>query len=194
MEKFDEWTKGKRPREARISVFEHIRDIPYAIVPELRDPKVAAERFLEINKGACQPKHYLLGRYFAKLGIPVKYMTYEFLWDDPAVKYPAELRRMTKELPPAYHLAVKANIEGRWVLVDATWDKPLAKLEFPVNESWDGVSDIRNAVVPISEVEHATVEERYAYEMGKRALLTEKDKALYSEFVKKFNEWIAAER
>ena len=148
---FMEWTQGKSPKEARISVFEHIRDIPYAIVPELRDPKVGAKKMLEINKGGCQPKHYLLGLYFGKLGIPVKYVTYNFHWDDPVIKYPADLARVIKELPAAYHLAVKAQIEGKWVLVDASWDKPLAKLGLPVNDSWDGVSNTRNAVVPVSD-------------------------------------------
>ena len=124
IETFRDWTQGKSPAEARIAVFKHIRDIPYAIVPELRDPRVGAEKILEIQKGGCQPKHYLLGLYFAKLGIPVKYVTYEFLWEDSAVGYPEDLKWMTKKMPPAYHLAVKAEIDGRRVLVDATWDKP----------------------------------------------------------------------
>ena len=193
-EKFAEWTRGKSPREARISVFEHIRDIPYAIVPELRDPKVGAKKILEIRQGGCQPKHYLLGLCFGKLGIPVKYATYEFRWWNPVIPYPEGLKRLTKELSPAYHLAIKAKIEGRWVLVDATWDPPLAKLGFPVNDRWDGVSDTRNAVRPVAETEHATQEERYHYEMRKRGLLSEKDKKLYSEFIQKFNEWISENR
>jgi len=151
-ETFREWTRGKSLTEARISVFEHIRDIPYAIIPELRDPRVGTEKILEIQKGGCQPKHYLLGLYFGKLGISVKYVTYEFLWEDSAGRYPVDLKEMIKGLPPAYHLAVKA------------------------------------------EIEHATQEERYAYEMGKRALMPEKDKALYSAFIPRFNEWVAPER
>lgn len=194
LEKFAEWTQGKSPREARISVFEHIRDIPYALVPELRDPKIGAKKILEIQQGSCQPKHYLLGLCFEKLGIPIKYATYEFRWWDPVIPYSEDLKRLTKELPSAYHLAIKAKIESRWVLVDATWDLPLMKLGFPVNGCWDGVAGTRNAVRPVAETEHNTQEERYDYEMGKRGLLSERDKKLYGEFIPKFNEWISENR
>jgi hypothetical protein len=34
-EKFNEWTKGRSPLDARINIYRQIRDIPYAIVPEL---------------------------------------------------------------------------------------------------------------------------------------------------------------
>ena len=36
-EKFKEWTKGIDPLQARINIFNNIRDIPYAIVPEMMD-------------------------------------------------------------------------------------------------------------------------------------------------------------
>jgi hypothetical protein len=35
------------------------------------------------------------------------------------------------------------------VLVDATWDPPLAKAGFPVNMDWDGYSDTECAVKPL---------------------------------------------
>ena len=36
-DKYKEWTKGLTPLQARINVFNKIRDIPYAIVPEIMD-------------------------------------------------------------------------------------------------------------------------------------------------------------
>jgi hypothetical protein len=41
------------------------------------------------------------------------------------------------------------QIGCRWVLVDATWDSPLKKAGFPVNEHWDGISDTMCAVLPL---------------------------------------------
>jgi hypothetical protein len=43
-EKFAQWTEGKNPIQARVSIYEKVRDIPYAVVPELND----TERYLEI--------------------------------------------------------------------------------------------------------------------------------------------------
>ncbi|MDD4137527.1 MAG: hypothetical protein PHT99_06500, partial [Methanoregula sp.] len=60
-----------------------------------------------------------------------------------------ELRRLAAVMPVAYHLACRVRINGRWVLVDATWDRPLAKGGFPVNEYWDGYADTKCAVKPL---------------------------------------------
>lgn len=189
-QKFNGWTEGKGPKEARISVYEHIRDIPYAIIAAMRDPKAGPAALIETNHGSCNPKHVLLGELFTRLGLKVKYANYAFNWDDPAVKYPPELRALTKKLPHGNHLAVKTFIEGKWVLVDATWDPPLKKSGFPVNESWDGVSDTKNAVIPISEVLHDTIEERVKYDVGLRGRYTEEQTAVYTGFVEKLNAWL----
>ncbi|MFA5146626.1 MAG: hypothetical protein WC515_04555 [Candidatus Omnitrophota bacterium] len=188
--KFEEWTKGKDPKEARISVFEHIRDIPYAIVPSLRDPAAGPSGLLKLCKGSCVPKHFLLGTMFGMLGISVKYATYTFSWDDPGVKYPPDLRALVKKMPITGHLACKALIDGRWVLVDATWDRPLAKAGFPVNERWDGVSDTANAVKYIKETVHESLEERIEYDGAVRGAFTAGEKAAYGEFIRRLNPWL----
>ncbi len=189
LEKFSIWTKGLDPERARIAVFENIRDIPYAIVPELRDPYRGPVGILELNKGSCQPKHYLIAKLFGRLGIPAKYITYPFKWDEQELKYPKELKDIVKELPPAYHLACKAYINNKWILVDATWDLPLSKAGFPVNEKWDGSSDMINAVTPLEEVMHDTAEERVRYETERRGKQTDAERAAYAEFTEKFNAW-----
>jgi len=43
-EKFSQWAKGGNPLEARISVFQKIRDIPYAVIPEIIHP----QKYLEL--------------------------------------------------------------------------------------------------------------------------------------------------
>ncbi len=178
------------PKEARIAVYKTIRDIPYAIIPELRDPEKGPVGILNFNKGSCQPKHYLLAMLFAKLGIPVQYVSYPFKWSGQKIAFSEELKRIVKELPPAYHLACKAYINGKWVLVDATNDLPLKKAGFPVNEQWDGENDTVNAVEPLGEVIHGSLKERVDYEALQKSFYTEKEKASYAVFLEAFNPWL----
>jgi hypothetical protein len=71
-EAFAEWTKGLSGRDARISIFDHIRDIPYAVIPEISNPVDGPQGLLKGMKGSCTPKHFLLGRMFEMLQIPIK--------------------------------------------------------------------------------------------------------------------------
>lgn len=147
--KFREWTAGLDAKEAMISVFQHIRDIPYSLAVPMTDPKTAPEQILALGRGYCGPKHYLLAEMFRKLGIDVVYATFPFIWDDPDLQYPPELRRLAGGLPVAHHLACRVRINDRWVLVDATWDRPIRQAGFPVNEYWDGRADTLCAVKPL---------------------------------------------
>ncbi len=149
--KFTEWTAGLDPRQAMVSVFYHIRDIPYAPVtdPGFHDPHRGPELLLSDGRGSCAPKHYLLAAMYRMLNLPVVYATFPFIWNDPKIRYPAELRTLAAALPVAYHLACRVQIGCRWVLVDATWDPLLAKAGFPVNAHWDGSAETRCAVTPL---------------------------------------------
>jgi len=82
-EKFREWTDGMDAVRARINIFEKIRDIPYAVIPELID----AEKYRDIismNRGSCTPKHFLLCTMFQKLGMLVLFVVYPFWWGERA--------------------------------------------------------------------------------------------------------------
>jgi hypothetical protein len=145
-QKFAQWTQRKDATQARISIFQRVRDIPYAIVPELND----AERYVEILKygrGSCMPKHFLLGHMYEKLGLLVLYAVFPFRWDEAKINYPPHLSRLAEELPTSYHLACRVDIEGEFILVDATLDPALEKLGLPVNRTWDGIS---NTLLPIN--------------------------------------------
>jgi hypothetical protein len=72
--------------------------------------------------------------------------------------------KLVNEMPMGYHLACKAYINEKWVLVDATWDLPLKRLGFPLNESWDGVSNTLNAVKPEEEITHENEGGKMEYE------------------------------
>ena len=154
-DKFRQWTQGKDPIQARISVYEKVRDIPYAVLPDLID----AERYVDILKlgrGSCTPKHFLLGNMFQRLGLLVLYAVYPFRWGERAEvldDYPQQLRELSRELPMSHHLACKVEIDRKLVLVDATLDPPLANAELPVNQKWDGFSDTLLPMTPCGEEE-----------------------------------------
>jgi hypothetical protein len=151
---FHEWTLGMDPVRARISIFEHVRDIPYAVIPDLIDSKRYVN-ILRTRRGSCTPKHFLLASMFQRLGLLVLFTVYPFRWGERSEildNYPVKLKQMADRQPVGYHLACKVEIGGRLVLVDATLDSPLARLPLlPVNLQWDGFSDTLLPMTPVGE-------------------------------------------
>ena len=110
-EKFKEWTKEAKPVNSIVNVYHRIREIPYAIIPDLND----AERYVEIlklNKGSCTPKHFLLCNMYQRLGLFVLYAVYPFRWDQVEIDYPPRLKRLSKEVPTSHHLTCRVDIGG----------------------------------------------------------------------------------
>jgi hypothetical protein len=146
-EKFAQWTEGKTLAQARVSIYEKVRDIPYAVVPDLNDVMRYGE-ILKYGRGSCTPKHLLLGNKYERLGLLILYSVFPFRWDHAKFDYPSRLKRLAKKLPPAYHLACRVDIDGELILVDATLDLALGKLGLPVNRSWDGISNTLLPIIP----------------------------------------------
>jgi hypothetical protein len=183
--KFREWTQGKEALAARVAVFERIRDIPYAIVPEISDAQTYAEIF-SLGEGSCTPKHLLLCDMYQRLGLPVLYAVYPFRWDEVELDYPPRLLKLARELPISHHLACLVEIEGSLRLVDATLDLPLAAMGLSVNEHWDGFSDTKLAITPSGEQE--------IHHPSEALFMTSErdDKSL--EFGRALNRWLTAFR
>jgi hypothetical protein len=156
--KFIEWTKGKSPLQARINIYEKIRDIPYAVIPELNAYYKFSE-ILKVGRGSCTPKHLLLGHMYERLGLFVLLSVFPYRWDNVKFDYPARLKKLAAKTPQAHHLACRVEIGGQLVLVDATLDPPLAKLGLPVNETWDGKSNTILPIIPEGEEELFTLSE-----------------------------------
>jgi hypothetical protein len=220
---FSEWTQGLDTRGSMISIFSHIRDIPYSFTIPASDPKSSIEQLLAAGKGSCGPKHYLLAEMFRKLNLSVVYTTIPFLWNELDILYPPELREKAKVLPVAHHLACRVQIGCHWILVDATWDRPLSAAGFPVNDHWDGYSETRCAVKPLKspvtenfchkltdrpcrtkneaesgpvdgEKDHWQVEDRVRYYSEKVAVRTPDEVKRLSEFYCDFDAWLVEVR
>ena len=193
-ERLHDWTRGLNEREARIRVFERIRDVPYTLIQELIDPEKGPIGILTGNKGSCSPKHYLLGLMLRQMGIPTNFATCLFRWGDAPVDYPPQVRSLAEQMPIGYHLACRAYVGGRWILVDATWDPPLANLEFPVNENWDGLADTHVALVALGQIIHESARQRAEYVSSLTAWHTHRENDLTEAFYSEFNKWIEAAR
>lgn len=176
-DKFNRWVHGRSAIEARISIYERIRDIPYATIPELTDSQRYVD-ILRINRGSCTPKHFLLCNMYQRLGLSVLFAVYPFRWDEIELDYTPRLRKLTKAMPTSHHLACKVDIDGRLVLVDATLDLPLEKLGLTVNEQWDGTSDTLLPIEPCGEEQLYHPLEAYSL----RARHDERSLAFYREF------------
>ena len=151
-EKYIQWTRGQEDLPARISIYSEIRDIPYAVVPELN----SAEKYVEIlkyGKGSCMSKHFLLCNMYQRLGMLVLYAIYPFRWDEAGIDFPPRLKKLAQAIPMSYHLACRIDIDGELVLVDATLDPALEKSGLPVNKEWDGVSNTLLPIIPCGEEE-----------------------------------------
>ena len=152
-ETFRQWTAGKNAVQARISIYENIRDIPYAVLPGLNNTDRFAD-ILTLRRGSCTPKHFLLCNMFQRLGLMVLFAVYPFHWGEPTeimVGNLEPLREMTKTLPMSYHLACRVDIDGRLVLVDATLDPSLEKAGLVINHEWDGFNDTLLPMTPCGE-------------------------------------------
>jgi hypothetical protein len=216
---FAEWTEGLDSRESMISIFSRIRDIPYFLMVPASDHKTSVEQLLITGKGSCGPKHYLLADMFRKLNLSVVFATIAFSWDDPDLHYPPQLRKLATRLPIAHHLACRVQVGCRWILVDATWDSPLSKAGFPVNDHWDGYSETRCAVKPLKslvrvvicnpttnepyrakdkaglypvdeEKDHWVAEDRERYYREKIAVRTSAERKQIEKFYHDFDEWL----
>lgn len=217
--KFREWTKGLDTHQSMISIFEHVRDIPYSLAVPLRDPISGPEEMLRIGRGYCGPKHHLLAAMYRKLDLDVIYATFPFLWNDPDLRYPPGLRELSARVPVSHHLACRVQLGNRRVLVDATWDPPLARAGFPVNEHWDGWADTRCAVKSLrspvrtafcrtltnepcrtkdevmippidGETDHGDAEAQSRYHREKTGVRTPDDWQQVARFYREFDVWL----
>ena len=127
--------------------FKEIRDMPFEAGSSSGDYHKDLEYIKNNKRGSCTPKHYLLGLLCEKLGLSVNYLTYPFYWKDQPLPYPKNIQEIVYKLPLAYHLALSININGKIFFLDATWDPPLGKAGFYINETDGGLGNMQNAVV-----------------------------------------------
>lgn len=133
--------EGEHPLPA---LFRFVQAMPYRF-PGPRD----ARHTLAHGWGTCAGKNYLLAELLAAAGVPVAHViaTGDLRENLPAL--PPTLRGLADSgpLPDVHSLLTAVGPDGP-VLVDASWDPPLAGYGFPVQGAWDGRADTALALGP----------------------------------------------
>ncbi|MCK4555384.1 MAG: hypothetical protein KAT83_02150 [Candidatus Aenigmarchaeota archaeon] len=179
---------GNIPLNDKITkLFEIVRDIPYGDIGS-RDPWDVYEK----NRGTCSGKHELLKELYKELGIQVKDFIAMHKFNDLKIDFPSDIKEVlnrTKIIDP--HNFFKILIDDKWICVDITWDKPLKKLGFVVNENWDGKTDMELCVIPIEILE---TEDPIGLKKKKICELPEQVQLDRKLFLKKMTEWFDSVR
>lgn len=154
--------KQSKNLEKRLAaIYKWVRDIPFEVRLDT-EGHYKNLAYIKANKrGSCSQKHYFLGTIYEDLGVSVEYLTYPFYWHELPVAFPCSLKKLAKRLPLTYHLAIRICIEEKRFLLDATWDSPLEKAGFPINEMGSELTNTKIAVVPAGGcIIHANISER----------------------------------
>ncbi len=181
----DEWTLGLGPVEARVRVFERVREIPY-VYPSSKDPSTV----LQEGRGSGSGKHYLLGELFRLLGLSVRNMLCIHRFNESPIGFPNHLQAMLeKNEVMDIHDYLQIYVEGKWIDVDATWPSLLREFGFPVNDEWDGTSPMLLSVSP-----EEVIIVRGDPEKAKGDLLskwTPRQRQLRKQFLEGLSNWVA---
>ena len=125
---------GQRPAvEVAICVFELVRRIPYRLGRWSGDP----DSLFNLGAGDCRHKAAAQRRTMSRAGLSVRPVKVLFNWADLPI--PSEILSILSETR-GFHDTVEVNVSERWMLADATWDPPLARVGFPVMASWGGMT------------------------------------------------------
>jgi len=174
---------GDSKKEKILKLCELVREIPYKRIGSFNPDDMARE-----GKGSCTPKHVFLAGYLQKLGVPFRFLIMPFYYKKMPLAYPTDKRSIVENMPVSYHVALKAKIDGEWRIIDVTWDSRLKELGFPVNEKWNGESDMKLGVIP-EEITEKEVDPR-KFEKDKAMKYTEQEKVARKEFYNLLDEVI----
>lgn len=164
-------------------VFERVRDMPYGVIGT-RDPEQVYLR----DMGTCSGKHFLFFELASALGFEARH----FVCSHSFKKFPVELPPHLKKMLDAkdildYHNFVKVLVDGRWLTVDVTWDLPLKKYGFLVNDNLDG----RISGVPIDTWETTDPEK---FKEDRIALMLKVEQDRRKLFLQGLSEWVSGLR
>ncbi len=163
-----------------------VRDIPYSTVNSS-----TIENALIDNRANCQVKAKLLSLIFNKLGYDTRTLVSRYRLKD----YPEEVKYIPGQID--YHYVVQVYLNKDWVTVDATYDKPLEKLGFKVND-WNGKTSTHLTEKAIEQkiegFEDEKFDEQYQDFINKINRAFKDFPEGTTLYVIKFNEWLISAR
>ena len=130
-----------KKKDIIIKIFENVQKIPYKVC-KFDENKIDEN----IQHGDCRHKSVLLKRLLEEKGFKVKKIKVIFDWKD--LPLPKDILGILKKSDTIWgHSSLLVEIRKKKILVDASWDPPLAKAVFPVTKKWNGASD----TLPVSK-------------------------------------------
>lgn len=181
---FEKWAAGRDAVATRVSLFEHVRDIPY-VYPASRDPA----EVLRLNAGSCSGKHYLLGELLRMQGLKVRNMICRHRFNESPLPFPDDMQAMLmKNEIVDLHDYLQVHIDDRWIEIDATWELGLREFGFPVTENWDGRQPMLLSVVVDEEFVVDGDPARTKEEMLSK--LVPRQRMLRKQFLESLSGWV----
>ncbi len=156
-------------------IFEKVRDIPYSI------PLGYGK-----NDNCCSGKSDKLFKLLTKSGYIMRYRVCVFLWN--SLLLPKKVMGVPHD-PDCTHTYLEIKLNGKWKIVDATWDNGLKKI-FPINH-WDSKSNTGIAVTPIKIF---TPKKNLRIVKNQNKKVIEDDLSRNREFYTALNEWLTEVR
>lgn len=174
--------------EQIVAAFHTVRRYVY-LSDGVRDPDVIEAR----RAGACTGKHLVLRKHLRKAGFDANVET--VLGDfsagiPPHSSMSSELREMILGEPVMdFHNFVRVDLDGRSIVLDATWHDEVAAYGFSVNADWNGDGDTSIALVP--ERSLGVSEDVISLKESGLESLDDAMKTRRLKFLKLLSEWIA---
>lgn len=154
-----------------IKIFETVRDMPYRIPLNLKEADFC-----------CSGKHKILKDLFIEQGLEIRYRVCSFSWS--SINLPEKVRNISHGDYSTY-VYLEVLIDGKWIVVDATWDKEIEDV-LHVNE-WDGKTDTKIAVNPLEIFSLDKSEGIMNGESDEKIL---NDLKINGKFYEAFNNWL----
>ncbi len=174
------------PKTIKVKLLcELVREIPYKILENFNPSQMLKE-----GKGSCTPKHIFLASYLKKIGVPFTFLVISFHFKKANIAFPRSKLKIVHALPLTYHIALKVKIKNKFKIVDVTWDSKLKG--FPINNLWDGESDMILGVTP-EKIFETSVDPRIFTKTLKQAF-TPQEKEHIKKFVLFFNDFLEKAR
>ncbi|MEE9455336.1 MAG: hypothetical protein V3V13_13280 [Paracoccaceae bacterium] len=173
-----------------VSIFHAVRNIPYGVTGE-RSPDAVLKNHL----GSCSGKHILLRDLLITAGFTAEVVTIYCHFNKGLPQhssFPPDLAEMIRKGEMVdYHHYVRAQIDGDWLHLDATWPDALQIYGFPVNIDWKGVGHTHIAATAIEE--YAAVDNLAEFKQGLIAALPRDVREARSRFFAKLTQWMQQE-
>ncbi len=170
-----------------VAIFHGVRRLPYHSSGDR-----SLSGILKSRKGSCSSKHLLLAALLNRVGVQAQVELVQGDFATPlrtAHGVPASFSEAAKSGVRDIHNVVRAWLDGRPTVLDATWHDDVKPYGFRVNDAWQGEGDTEIAVDVESFLGPAT--DAAAAKAQIIASWPAREQARRRAFLEQINEWVA---